>query len=663
MKEGNQAILNYFESLESEGEETVYEAKLLIIGEAGTGKTTLARKLQDPYAPMPEEVKDTTCGIDIQPHVFNGKGEEADFTMNLWDFGGQEIYHSTHQFFLSKRSLYILLADGRLEENLDYWLQVQELLGEDSPLFIVHNQKGTIRQQLPIHELRSHYPNLLDWHLINLKEDIPGITQLTTEVEHRIRNLPHLQKGEKLPRTWVGVREKLEEIEEPYILLRDFRNVCKAVGIKNRKKQDFLSDYLHDLGALLHFCDVPILRNIVILKPEWATEAVYKVLDHTKAQVVAGHFHRRDLDTIWGSEEYEDVFDELLALMERFELCYPLPEDKDQFIVPQLLPGDQPEHYTWENHQNLQLRYQYDFLPKGIVTRFIVRMHRYIEDQAKVWKRGVVLTYRNTLAEVLEKPRDKRIEVRIRGPHRRDLMTLIVKDLDELNETFHFNERMGVEKLIPCNCRECKDALQPHFYTQHNLLQKKGTGKRYVECDNSYEDVEVLQLVDDVLNKELNVGKKRKSILRAFISYSKHDRHYVEKFITHFAPLKNTEKLILWEDHQLVPGEEWDDRIRQELRKAEIIFMLVSPHALATDYIQNIEQTFAMEQHEQGLAIVVPILLRPCGWQDTELTALSALPYKGHPIASWKTHTRWATEDDAWQEVYEGVKRLIERWG
>ena len=64
------------------------------------------------------------------------------FRVNIWDFGGQEIYHATHQFFLTKRSLYVLVADTRKEDtDFYYWLNAVELLSDNSPLLIVKNEK------------------------------------------------------------------------------------------------------------------------------------------------------------------------------------------------------------------------------------------------------------------------------------------------------------------------------------------------------------------------------------------------------------------------------------------------------------------------------------------------------------------------------------------
>ena len=127
------AIRSYFRQLK-QGEETYfYEAKLLIIGEGGAGKTSLARKLVEPACQLlPDE--ESTEGIDILRWRFTLPPSAKDdyYTVNIWDFGGQEVYFATHQFFLTKRSVYILVADTRRQHTDFYtWLRMQETFGED----------------------------------------------------------------------------------------------------------------------------------------------------------------------------------------------------------------------------------------------------------------------------------------------------------------------------------------------------------------------------------------------------------------------------------------------------------------------------------------------------------------------------------------------------
>ncbi len=95
---GIEEIAKYFQQFQS-GKDYLYEAKLLIVGEAGAGKTTLAKKIQNPNYQLQEE--DSTQGIDVITHNFMSPNQE-NFRINMWDFGGQEIYHATHQFFLTK---------------------------------------------------------------------------------------------------------------------------------------------------------------------------------------------------------------------------------------------------------------------------------------------------------------------------------------------------------------------------------------------------------------------------------------------------------------------------------------------------------------------------------------------------------------------------------
>ena len=144
IKQGNGAILNYFKEKEIQGVDYLYEAKLLLVGEGGAGKTSLLRRLYQPEKPLPQK-NESTKGIMIYRHAFK-HNNGGDFYLNVWDFGGQEIYHATHQFFLTQRSLYILLDDTRKDDktihdaNFKYWLEVIELLSNNSPVLLFQNE-------------------------------------------------------------------------------------------------------------------------------------------------------------------------------------------------------------------------------------------------------------------------------------------------------------------------------------------------------------------------------------------------------------------------------------------------------------------------------------------------------------------------------------------
>jgi hypothetical protein len=60
--------------------------------------------------------------------------------LHVWDFGGQHIYQSTHQFFLTERSLYVLVWNARVDVEqaaLDRWLKNIQILAPQSPVLLV----------------------------------------------------------------------------------------------------------------------------------------------------------------------------------------------------------------------------------------------------------------------------------------------------------------------------------------------------------------------------------------------------------------------------------------------------------------------------------------------------------------------------------------------
>src|SRR6185503_16089570 len=136
-----------------------------------------------------------------------------------------------------------------------------------------------------------------------------------------------------------------------------------------------LSRYLHDLGVFLHFQDDPLLARTVILQNQWATEAVFRILDDEIVKAHLGRFNGTDCERLWKDSVYADMHLELLALMQRFELCYELKDSaQPTWLAPQLLPPAKPQELTdWSKPEDLVLRYQYDFLPKGLISRLTVR--------------------------------------------------------------------------------------------------------------------------------------------------------------------------------------------------------------------------------------------------------------------------------------------------
>ena len=186
--------------------------------------------------------------------------------------------------------------------------------------------------------------------------------------------MPHI--GEPVPARWADVRQAVETHPENYIYREQFDQICHHVDITGPQDITTLLSYFHDLGIVLHFADNPLLRHRVILKPAWATNAVYRIFDDGVIIAKAGRFNRHDCVALWNDPQYNYVQDVLIELMKKFRLVYEI-EDSGNLVTPQMLPSNTPD-YPWDDSHNTQLQYRYDFfMPKGIFWQLVVMLYSY----------------------------------------------------------------------------------------------------------------------------------------------------------------------------------------------------------------------------------------------------------------------------------------------
>ncbi|AKB50640.1 hypothetical protein MSBRW_1387 [Methanosarcina barkeri str. Wiesmoor] len=473
------------------------EAKLVLVGNGEVGKTCLAYRLI--YDNFLEDSK-ITEGINISkwkiPAPDSGNSE---IKLNIWDFGGQEIYHATHQFFLTKRSLYLLLWNARKTKDYDniyYWLHTIEAFGEDSPVILVMSKMNESNDDLNLKDLKNKFPQIVDYLKIDSK-DGKGISILKEKISETAWDLP-LMKA-KWVDSWFKVRQKLEDLNENWINYYRFYDICKSEGL-DEKNITVLDDYLNDLGVTLHFKDRLTLKNIVILKPEWATGAFYKILSTKSVLDNEGALPQSELSQIWNTKTYPpSVHPQLMELMNKFELSYELP-DKSNYLIPELLPKNEPDNFEWNKEDDLCFYYCYDyFLPSGIITRFIVRMHENLvikeNGMPLCWREGAVLKFQNSSALVKMKPDERQIEIRIKGNNKRWVLGAICSHLDEINASI---KKIKVSKQIPCNCSEnC-----PQRYLYEDLLKAEVANLGNLICYKSFKSVPVSLLLDGYSRKE-----------------------------------------------------------------------------------------------------------------------------------------------------------------
>jgi len=137
------------------------EAKMILVGRGAAGKTSLVHRLVNRTF-NPREKK--TDGISITPWQMQIRDNRV--RLNIWDFGGQEIMHATHQFFMTQRSLYLLVLnarEGEQDANIEYWLRLIESFGGDSPVIVVINQIKQHQLDLNQHGLKEKFPAIREF--------------------------------------------------------------------------------------------------------------------------------------------------------------------------------------------------------------------------------------------------------------------------------------------------------------------------------------------------------------------------------------------------------------------------------------------------------------------------------------------------------------------
>ena len=137
---------------------------------------------------------------------------------------------------------------------------------------------------------------------------------------------------------------------------------------------------------------------------------------------------------------------------------------------------------------------------------------------------------------------------------------------------------------------------------------------------------------------------------KVFFSYAHEDEELRDKLETHLALLKRQGVIATWHDRRIGPGDAFADEIDAALETSDIVLLLVSADFLASDYCHDIEMRRALERHEQGLAHVIPVILRPCDWHSSEFGHLNAVPRDGKPI------TKHATLDEGFVQVAEAIR-------
>ncbi|WP_305988627.1 COR domain-containing protein [Roseibium sp. MMSF_3544] len=423
------------------------EAKLLVLGDEAVGKTSLARFLLEGKARDPNERKTPNVRHFERIETRTWLPDGSDIRLNVWDFGGQEIMRGTHRYFLTERSLYILVLEDRREDDdsIDPWLRMIHSSAGNVPILVVINKCDGGKADLRIDEphYQREYPQIIGFYRISCNDDKYS-KQRAAALRAVIANTLVVHEAFEAARTpqpssWLAVKEALtaRAREESVLEATIFNAICvdpEVVGDRPLAGDDerrSLLRTLHAMGVVVAHGlgrDAPAaLKGITLLDPNWLTDAIYEVLDRIKTEELGGRFTRASIaewlnPKVYPIEHHEFIIS--MMLDEKIELCYRLPDEKETYLAPEALRVKSPDYSAFERDA-LRFRYRYKDLPRALVPRLIVRLHDRLRDPEDAWLTGAKLRIDDAEA-VIRADRDaKRIDIAIQGERCREALAVL----------------------------------------------------------------------------------------------------------------------------------------------------------------------------------------------------------------------------------------------
>jgi len=431
--EGIGSLIRYLREM-AKGGRARYEAKLLILGDGNVGKTCVSRALRG----LPFCVQNTTRGVDVAQWRFSHPDEERnqakEITLNIWDFEGQEIAHQTHQFFLTSQALYLVVFRCRDQfsmEQAEYWLDTIRARAPLAKVVIVMSECEERLPHIPLDRIKAQYGDLLadEWFFAVGCENGRNVDKLRAFLRASAVSLPFM--GDRWPKTYEEAETKIiaeAAKDTAHISRAQLHDILQTAGVSGDNYEG-AAGALARIGAITQFPDCPELRDFVVLKPQWLTKAISKVMENKQLADDRGEIAMQRMEVIWSEGDCSGMFATFHNCMKEFELCYDL-EDMDKTCLVPLRFGYEVPAISWtEGEEMKERRMEYKLNirpPMGIMSRFIVKTHHLIVqtlDHPKgiYWHNGVFLRTNSpfpseALCEFLTEDRIFRVRVRAAFP-------------------------------------------------------------------------------------------------------------------------------------------------------------------------------------------------------------------------------------------------------
>jgi len=431
------------------------ETRLIILGTAGSGKTTLARRLNNDFT-NPSPI-DSTHGVDTSI-LLNFNGIKA----HIWDFGGQVIYHSSHRCFMSANCVFILVVNARTEENRDitrinYWLDTIRIYSEGkAKVFIVINESDDRKQNTEDYGSLKDNDQAYLIHRIdsfNICKDMVSLGKFKNRLAEFVESVGGHQLFGKNDSQAMEVINTLFEQNKQVLESVEFERILNFNGIQNKKDQQRVKKLFNTLGIALSY---EFIKDHYVIDPYWISHGVYKIVDYLQKNKTM-FIKYDDLSNVFMDEPYTypaGKRDYILDLMDHHKIGFHNINGIRGLIVPCAAPHLKPSNVIIGPMPDcLIIRIERDDLyefPADFFYRYVCvnkdDIHETNEKWA-VWQTGMVLTLKDENAIAIasayvELIENRRIEITTWGVLNADYSAKLESRINDLLVEYNFKSEI-----------------------------------------------------------------------------------------------------------------------------------------------------------------------------------------------------------------------------
>lgn len=414
---------NFVKAYYDEEKVHLNETKVVFLGDGEAGKSHIIERILNGG----EEIKfeqQSTPGIVITKESYTIDSENM--CLQFWDFGGQEIMHSMHRFFLTERTLYVIVLNARdntQDERAKYWLNNIKSFASGCPVILVLNKiDQNISASLNERLLRSDYPQIED--VIKMSALSDSKDKFNNLIEAILNSVKEFDSyGMEFPISWNSIKEELTDMNSNYITEDKYREICKKYHVKDERIQNWLLEWFHDLGVSFNYRKKSVLlEDYMVLKPQWITNAIYIILFNGKDKSKNGLMKMEDIAELLKNPPRAVVTDikyksdelrYILEVMRRFEISYQMSNDYE--FIPMMCDKDENEEASqFINQDNIMEYYlKYEYLPNNVLHKLMIKLRDDI-DGTKIWLSGVIFRSQDGSVSALVRMHDEKMEIFVR---------------------------------------------------------------------------------------------------------------------------------------------------------------------------------------------------------------------------------------------------------